>query len=138
LTVKMAHVLGKMGSQHALLVHGMDGLDEITTTAPTQVSEWRNGGVRTFILEPETMGLRRADPKELAGGTPEENAQITLKILQGEKGPKRDIVLLNAAAALIAAGKVKDFREGMKIAADAIDSSSALRKLEVLRDATRG
>ena len=138
LTVKLAHVLGKMGSRHALLVHGMDGLDEITTTAPTQVSEWRNGGVQTFLWEPEAMGIRRADPKELAGGTPEENAQITLKILQGERGPKRDIVLLNAAAALIVAGKVKDLREGMKIAAEAIDSSSALRKLEALRDATRG
>jgi anthranilate phosphoribosyltransferase len=89
-------------------------------------------------LEPEAVGLRRVDPKELAGGTPEENAQITLKILQGERGPKRDIVLLNAAAALIVAGKVKDFREGMNIAAEAIDSSSALGKLEALRDATRG
>jgi anthranilate phosphoribosyltransferase len=138
LTVKMAHVLGKMGSRHALLVHGMDGLDEITTTAPTQVSEWRNGGVQTFLLEPKTWGIPRAHPPELVGGTPEENAQITLKILRGEKGPKRDIVLLNAAAALIAAERARDFAEGLKIAAEAIDSSSALHKLEALRDATRG
>lgn len=137
LTGKLARVLGKMGSHHALLVHGMDGLDEITTTASTQISEWREGAVHTYLLEPEALGIRRTDPKELTGGSPEENARITLKILQGEKGPRRDIVLLNAAGALIAAEKARDFEEGMKIAADAIDSSSALRKLEALRNATQ-
>ena len=138
LTEKLAHVLGKMGSHHALVVHGMDGLDEITTTAPTQISEWKDGEVRTFLWEPEEVGIQRANPQDLAGGGPEENAQITLQILKGEKGPRRDIVLLNAAAGLIVGGRARNFEEGMKIAADSIDSHLALAKLEALKDASRG
>jgi anthranilate phosphoribosyltransferase len=137
LTVTLAAVLGRMGSRHALVAHGMDGLDEITTVAATQISEWKDGGVHTRLFEPEMVGIRRASPEELAGGTPEENARITLKILEGEKGPQRDVVLLNAAAALIVAGVAKDFPEGLEMAAEAIDSSAALKKLEALRDASR-
>jgi anthranilate phosphoribosyltransferase len=138
LTEKLAQVLGRLGTEHALVVHGMDGLDEITTTGATQISEWRSGQVRTSLLEPEMVGIPRANPQDLAGGGPEENAQITLQILKGEKGPRRDIVLLNAAAGLIVGGRARNFEEGMKMAADSIDSHLALAKLEALKDASRG
>jgi anthranilate phosphoribosyltransferase len=137
LTEKLAQVLGKMGSHHALVVHGMDGLDEISTAAPTQISEWKEGEVRTFLWEPEWVGIPRSNLRELAGGGPEENAQITMKILQGERGPRRDIVLLNAAAGLMVGGKAKDFEEGIEMAADSIDSHLAWGRLEALRDASR-
>jgi len=137
LTERLAQVLGKMGSHHAMVVHGMDGLDEITTTAPTRISEWKDGGVRTFLLEPEMMGIPRANPRELAGGGPEENAEITMRILEGERGARRDIVLLNAAAGLMVGGKARDFEQGIEMAVDSIDSHLALRKLEALRDASR-
>lgn len=137
LTEKLAQVLGKMGARHALVVHGMDGLDEITTTAPTQISEWKDGQVRTFLLAPEEVGISRANAQELAGGEPEENAQITLRILEGEGGARRDIVLLNAAAGLVVGGKVRDFQEGIQMAANSIDSRAALGKLRALRDASQ-
>jgi len=137
LTEKLACVLGKLGSHHALVVHGLDGLDEITTCAATQISEWKEGEVRTVVLEPERMGIQRANPKDLAGGEPEENAQITMRILEGERGPRRDIVLLNAAAGLMVGGKARDFGEGIGMAAHSIDLGLALAKLEALRDVSR-
>jgi anthranilate phosphoribosyltransferase len=137
LTEKIAQVLGKLGSHHVLVVHGMDGLDEITITAATQISEWREGQLRTFLLEPEAVGIARADSRDLVGGDPEENARLTLEVLGGQRGPRRDIVLLNAAAALMVGGKAKDLGEGIELAANSIDTGAALEKLEALRDVSR-
>ncbi|MDH7498776.1 MAG: anthranilate phosphoribosyltransferase [candidate division NC10 bacterium] len=138
LTERLASVLGKLGSHHALVVHGLDGMDEITTSAPTQISEWKEERVRTIVLEPESVGIQRAALRDLAGGEPEENAEITVRILKGERGPRRDIVLLNAAAGLLVGGKAKDLTEGMGMAAHSIDSGLAWAKLEALRDVSRG
>ena len=137
LTEKLAFVLGKMGSDHALVVHGTDGLDELSTVAPTRISEWKGGQVRTFMLDPTGLGIPRATMEDLAGGGPEENAGFTLKVLAGEKGPRRDIVLLNASAALFVAGRAKDFKDGIELAAISIDSGAAREKLRGLRDVSR-
>jgi len=114
------------------VVHGHDGLDEISVCAPTRISELKDGLIRTYDINPEQFFSEPADPKELAGGNPEENADITRKILSGEKGPKRDVVLLNASAALIAAGKAEDFEAGIFLAEESIDSGAAGEKLETL------
>ena len=94
-------------------MHGEDGLDEITTTTTTQVSELVEGEINTYTLNPRGLGIPTAQPSDLKGGTPEENAEMTLGVLRGEKGPKRDIVLLNAAAAIVAGGKAKDITAGL-------------------------
>ena len=133
LTHTHANVLNNLGTQHAFVVHGNDGLDEITTTTTTQVSELVNSDVKTYTLDPTTLGIPKADPESLLGGTPEENAEITVNILNGEKGPKRDIVLLNAAAAIVAGGKAGSLEKGLELANTAIDSGSALEKLECLK-----
>ena len=114
-------------------MHGGDGLDEITTTTTTQVSELVDNGVNTYTLDPTELGIPTAQPSELKGGTPEENAEMTLGVLRGEKGPKRDIVLLNAAAAIVAGGKVEDITAGLAVAAESIDSGRALEKLDGLK-----
>jgi anthranilate phosphoribosyltransferase len=113
-----------------MVVHGEDGLDEITISDGTKVSRFRNDEVETFYLSPEDFGLERSPVSSLVGGDRNENAEILLRIFRGEKGPKRDIVLMNSAAALVVAGKTEDLREGLMIAAEAIDSGNALRKLE--------
>lgn len=133
LTEPLANTLKNLGSQRAFVVHGGDGLDEITTTTTTQVSELANGDVKTYTLNPTELGIPTAQPAELVGGTPEENAEITLEVLRGEKGAKRDIVLLNAAAAIVASGKVGDLKDGLVLAAESIDSGKALEKLEGLK-----
>ena len=133
LTEPLAHVLKNFGAQCAFVVHGGDGLDEITTTTTTQVSELADGAVNTYTLNPTELGIPTAQPNDLRGGTPEENAEITLDILRGEKGPRRDIVLLNAAAAVVAGGKAKDITAGLAVAAESIDSGRALEKLEGLK-----
>ena len=133
LTEPLANVLKNLGSQRAFVVHGEDGLDEITTTTTTQVSELVDGEVNTYTLDPSGLGIPTAQPSDLKGGTPEENAEITLSILGGEKGPKRDIVLLNAAAAIVAGGKAADIAAGLAAAAESIDSGRALAKLEGLK-----
>ena len=125
LTELVADVLRQVGCQKALVVHGSDGMDELTLTGPSRVSEWDGSEIRTYDVTPEEAGLERADADALKGGEPPENAEITRAILAGEKGPKRDIVLLNAAAALIAANKVENLREGVGQAASAIDSGKA-------------
>ncbi len=132
LTEPIAHVLSELGTVRAFVVHGADGLDEISTTGESHVSEVREGTVRSFPVRPEDLGLPRASIKDLRGGDREENAQIIREILQGGEGPRRDIVLMNAAAALVVAGKARDLREGAKVAADAIDSRAAHRKLVAL------
>ncbi len=133
LTQPLANVLKNLGSQHAFVVHGGDGLDEITTTTTTQVSELVDGEVNTYTLDPTELGIPRAQPSDLKGGTPEENAEMTLSVLRGEKGPKRDIVTLNAAAAIVAGGKAVDIAAGLAVAAESIDSGRALEKLEGLK-----
>lgn len=132
LTEIMAEVLRALGAEHAFVVHGADGLDELSTTGPNKVSQLHNGKVETFQLDPRELGLHKAKLSDLAGGDVETNVGITKSLLQGEKGPKRDIVLLNAAAALIVGGKARDFKEGLKLAAEAIDSGNALSKLKQL------
>jgi anthranilate phosphoribosyltransferase len=132
LTEIMAEVLRALGAEHAFVVHGADGLDELSTTGPNKVSQLHNSKVETFQLDPHELGLHKAKLSDLAGGEIEDNVIITKSLLQGEKGPKRDIVLLNSAAVLIVGDKVQDFPEGLKLAAEAIDSGKALGKLEQL------
>ncbi|MCE2397127.1 anthranilate phosphoribosyltransferase [Candidatus Poribacteria bacterium] len=133
LTEPLANVLKNLGSHRAFVVHGGDGLDEITTTTTTQVSELADGEVNTYTLDPRGLGIPTAQPSDLKGGTPEENAEMTLSVLRGEKSPKRDIVLLNAAAAIVAGGKTADIAAGLAAAAESIDSGRALEKLEGLK-----
>ena len=120
------------------MVHGSDGLDEMTLTGTTRVSELIKGSVLTYDVSPMDVGLRQANASDLAGGEADENAAITVAILKGEKGPKRDIVLFNAAAAIVAGGKAADLPEGVKVAAEVIDSGKALEKLEGLKTASQG
>jgi len=137
LTEIMALVLGEMGARQALVVHGLDGIDEVSTIGPTQVSELREGQVRTYTITPEEMGLPRATPAEISGGRPEENAAIATAVLRGEDGPRADIVLANAAAALLAAGIAESWTDGVALARRAIASGAAYEKLEALRAHTR-
>jgi anthranilate phosphoribosyltransferase len=122
---KMAEVLGQLGVEHALVFHGEDGMDELTTTAPSAVIELEGGSTREYTLDPGELGFRKAPPEAMRGGGPEENAAIAREILGGAEGPRRDIVLLNSAAALRAAGAARDFREGIGLAVEAIDSGRA-------------
>lgn len=133
LTDVMAGVLQKLGSKRAFVVHGEDGLDEVTTTGKTKVSELRDGKVATYFVTPEDFGLKKAALSDLHGGSAKENAEILLSILKGENGPRRDIVLLNAAFAISACGRADSIKEGVKAAARSIDCGSALAKLEALK-----
>jgi anthranilate phosphoribosyltransferase len=133
LTGILAMVLGNLGAVDAMVVHGEDGLDEITISSRTRVSRFKNGKAENFYIEPEDFGIRRNNIEHICGGNKEENAAITTSILNGEKGPRREIVLMNSAAALIVAGKTEDFRIAMSMAVDAIDSGRALRKLEEIK-----
>ncbi|MEE8214069.1 MAG: anthranilate phosphoribosyltransferase [Alphaproteobacteria bacterium] len=128
-TGPMAEVLGRLGSQRAWVVHGSDGLDEITTTGATTVSEFKDGKVSSFEVTPEDAGLSRADPADLKGGDAETNARAITEMLDGQSGPYRDIVLLNAGAALLVADKAGDLRDGAGLAAEAIDSGKAKETL---------
>jgi anthranilate phosphoribosyltransferase len=136
LTETLANVLKNLGSDHVFVVHGADGLDEITITDKTHVSQLADGQVRSFTIDPEDFGISKSDISSLVGGTAEENARMTLDILKGEKGPKRDIVLLNSAAAIMAGGKAANLVEGIQLAAESIDSGKALGKLELLKKAS--
>lgn len=133
-----ARVLAQLGAEHAWVVHGSDGLDELTTTGPSHVAEVKNGKVTTFEVTPEDAGLPRARFADLVGGTPEHNANAMRAMLAGQQGPFRDIVLLNAAAALIVADKVTTLKEGVAMAAEAIDTGAAAAKLTALIQATGG
>jgi len=136
LTEPIAEALGKLGSRHALVVHGKDGLDEVTTTSKTQISELKNGRVRTYVVSPRDFGIKRAAPGDLKGGDHSENAKIATDILSGEKGPKYDIVILNAGCAIYAADKASSIKEGVKLAQESIESGMALGKLQSLKEAT--
>lgn len=137
LTDTLAGVLGTLGSERAFVVHGSDGLDEMTLTGPTRVSELKNGSVSTYDVSPGDFGLAQASADALKGGDADYNAGITRSILNGEEGPRRDIVLLNAAAAIVAGDKARDLNEGVQVAAEVIDSGKALEKLEGLIAASR-
>ncbi|MFA4843531.1 MAG: anthranilate phosphoribosyltransferase [Candidatus Margulisiibacteriota bacterium] len=131
LTKIIAEVLKNLGVRHALVVHGMDGLDEISLTEKSQVTELRDGASKTYFIKPEDFGLVRKPRGEVLGGSAQENAAITIDILkQEERGAKREIVLLNAAAALYVGGKVNDLNEGMALAAATLESGAAANKLE--------
>ena len=134
LTDLLAQVLLNLGSTHCFIVHGMDGLDEITITGKSRVSEGKGGRVAAYYLEPKDFQLSEGSVKDLAGGNAEVNAGILLSILKGEKGPKREVVLMNAAPALVAAGKARTLQEGLAIAEESIDSGMALAKLDRLRE----
>jgi len=137
LTELMAEVLRSLGSEHAFVVHGADGLDELSTTGPNKVSRLYDNRIETYTLDPQELNLPRASLSGLAGGTAEENAAATKALLQGERGPKRDVVLLNAAAVLVAGGKTRDLGEGLALAAEAIDSGNALNKMVQLIEFSR-
>jgi anthranilate phosphoribosyltransferase len=137
LTEMFADALKLLGSKRAIIVHGHDGLDEISVCAPTRVSELKDGRIGTFDLLPEQFFGDLADPASMQGGDPVENADITRRILSGEKGPRRNVVVLNAAAALVAADKAANFHEGIKQAEAAIDTGAATDKLEQLVEYTR-
>ncbi len=128
----MAQVLKNLGSTHAWVVHGGDGLDELTTTTVSHVCELKNGAIRRFEISPADLGLAPASSTDIRGGTPEENAAAIRALFDGETGPYRDIVLLNAGAALVVADKAKDIRSGMNLAAEAIDFAKARQVLENL------
>jgi anthranilate phosphoribosyltransferase len=127
----VAEVLGKLGSERAWVVHG-EGIDEITTAGTTQIASLEGGKVTTFTVTPEEAGLPRAKLQDLKGGEPAENAARLLALLEGETGPLRDIVLLNSAAALIVAGKVRDLKAGIERAAQAIRDGGARQALAKL------
>ncbi len=136
LTEPLASVLGILGAVDAMVVHGEDGLDEITVCDGTRVSRYKNGSVETSYITPEDFGFKRADCRELTGGDKKENADITLAVLNGEKGPRRDIVLMNSAAAIVVSGLAQDFKTAKDIAEETIDSKKALQKLEEIKKAT--
>ena len=129
---KLAEALSMLGLRRALVVHGLDGLDEITITGPTRVAEARDGTVRTYEVDPEEFGLSRATLEDISGGDAAENAAIVREVLGGKKSARRDVVLLNCAAALVAAGRVDHLRDGVPVAAQAIDSGAAAAKLAEL------
>ncbi|MDD4878964.1 MAG: anthranilate phosphoribosyltransferase [Candidatus Omnitrophica bacterium] len=135
LTEPIAKALGRLGSKHALVVNGKDGLDEVTTTDKTQISELKGGRVKTYEVSPRDFGIRKARPGDLKGGEPAENAKIAMDILSGEKGPKYDIVVLNAGCAIYAADKALSIKEGIKSAEESIESGMALGKLQALKEA---
>ncbi len=137
LTEMFAQALQRLGAKRVLVVHGHDGLDEISVCAPTRICELDNGQITTYDLSPETYFGRRAEAEEIAGGSPAENAAIAQDILSGGKGAKRDIVLINAGAAFMAAGLAENMGQGIEMAKKSIDSGAALDKLQTLITFTR-
>ena len=129
---KLAEALSMLGLHRALVVHGLDGLDEITITGPTRVAEAREGTVRTFEVDPEEFGMELATLDDITGGDTAENAAIVREVLSGKNSPRRDVVLLNSSAALVAAGRVDHLADGIPLAARSIDSGAAADKLAAL------
>ena len=132
LTHILAEVLGRLGSRRAWVVHGHGGMDELSLTGPSSVSEWTGSQVRDFKLMPEECGLSLCRAEDIKGGTPEENAGILKAVLSGAPGARRDICLLNAGAALVVAGLAEDLTEGVALAAHSVDSGSAMKRLDRL------
>lgn len=134
----LAEVLLRLGSERAFVVHGAGGLDEVSPAGPAAVCEVRNGSIHQYMLDPARYGFTYAGPEELAGGTPAENAAIARDILEGEPGPRRDAVLMNAALGLMAAGLADDFTAGAELAARCIDTGMGRAKLEEMVRFTSG
>ena len=132
LVEKLAEALSMLGLHRAVVVHGLDGLDEITITSPTRIAEVREGKIRTYEVTPEEFGMRRAQLEDISGGDATTNAAIIGRVLAGEKSPRRDVVLLNSAAALVAAGKADHLGDALPLAAQSIDSGAASGKLNAL------
>lgn len=129
---RLAQVLIRLGTQHCFILHGSDGLDEITLTGITHISEGKTGRISSYHISPEDFNLTRVNSKELVGGTPEENSEIIQDILKGRRSAKRDVVLLNAAPAFVACGKAKTLHEGFNQAAEVLESGAGYEKLENL------
>ncbi len=138
LVEKLGHALAELETQHAFVVHGVDGIDEISLSDETEVAEVRPRSVQRYRIKAEDFGVTAAPREELAGGDASLNAKIIQRILEGERGPRRDFVCINAAAALVAADRAANFREGTQLAAKAIDSGCARTKLEALIEFSRG
>jgi anthranilate phosphoribosyltransferase len=136
LVTMIAHVLKNLGGQRAMVVHGLDGLDEISLCGPTKVAELRDGQVKEYEIRPESLGLKTCRLEDLHGGSADQSASIVRAILQGRSGPARDVVLLNSGAALYVSGKAETLAHGMRLAAESIDSGKARQKLEQLADMT--
>jgi len=134
---KLGRALAELGTQHAFVVHGVDGIDEISLSDETEIADVRPHSVKRYRVKPQDFGVTRARREDLAGGDAAANAKIIRDILAGETGPRRDFVCVNAAAALVAAGRAADFRKGARLAAKAIDSGLAKAKLEALVQFTR-
>ncbi len=134
LTTPIANVLANLDSIHCMIVHGEDGLDEITTTGKTYVSELKDGKITEYTISPEDFGMTKRIPADLKGATPEINAKIALNLLRGGTGGKREITILNSGAAIYVAGKAKSLAEGIEKAKESIDSGKALKKLEKLKE----
>jgi anthranilate phosphoribosyltransferase len=134
---KLAEALSMLGLHRALVVHGLDGLDEITITGPTRVAEARDGIVRTYEVDPEEFGMTRSPIEDIAGGNAADNAAIVREVLSGKESPRRDVVLLNSAAALVAASRADHLGEAIPLAAQSIDSGAAAAKLAALVSITR-
>jgi anthranilate phosphoribosyltransferase len=132
LVEKMAEALSMLGTRRAFVVHGLDGLDEITITGPTRVAELRDGRLQSYEVTPLEFDLSPATLASIAGGDATENARIVREVLGGEKSPRRDVVLMNAAAAFVAAGKADHLKDGVELAVDSIDSGRAAQKLDAL------
>jgi anthranilate phosphoribosyltransferase len=132
LTETMATVLKNLGIKRGLVVYGEDTLDEISITGKTKVTEFKDGGIESYFIKPEDFGLKSGKLSEIEGGTKEQNAKIIVEVLKGSRGAKRDITVLNAAAALVVAGRVNDFNEGIELAYQSIDSGNALDALKRL------
>jgi anthranilate phosphoribosyltransferase len=136
LTETMAMVLRNLGIKRGLVIHGEDTLDEISITGKTKVTEFKDGGITSYFIEPKDFEMRKGRLVEIKGGTKEQNAKIILDVLKGDRGAKRDIIVLNAAAAFTIAGRAKDFNEGIELANQSIDSGKALHTLERLIEFT--
>jgi anthranilate phosphoribosyltransferase len=136
LTEMLATVLGRLGTRRAIVAHGSDGMDEISISGTSRISELRDGRIATYTISPEDFGMTRASLLDIKGGDASENAKLILDVLNGCSGPRRDIVLLNGAAALMASEKAANINEGLAMAADSIDNRKALHKLSHLIDFT--
>jgi anthranilate phosphoribosyltransferase len=136
LVAVIARVLKNLGSARAMVVHGLEGLDEISLCGPTRIAELRDGAIKEYTMRPEQFGLKPCGIEELHGGNPEESAAIVRAVLDGKKGPARDVVLLNSGAALYVSGTAATVSEGIGVAAESIDSGSARRKLAELVELT--
>jgi anthranilate phosphoribosyltransferase len=132
----IAQVLKNLGSARAMVVHGLEGLDEISLCGPTQVAELRDGQVKEYVIEPEQFGFKHCRLEELHGGNAEQSALIVTAVLEGKKGPARDVVLLNSGAALRISGNAATIEDGIKIAAATIDAGKARQKLAQLVEMT--